>query len=216
MLGLATGSLLAPIARAAAVPANRRTGSLEDVEHIVVLMQENRSFDHYFGHLNGVRGVNDRFPVLTSAGLPVWCQPRKEPGSGLLLPFHLRTQHSSAQCVLDLDHSWYPTHGAIHGGRNDCWPEYKTDLTMGYYCREDIPFHYALADAFTVCDHYFCSIPTSTHPNRFYLMSGMIDPDGRGGGPVLDNVDWVDRMFYPNAPSPFDWTTYPERLEAAG
>lgn len=214
--GLVTAGLLASINRALAIPAERQSGTLEDVEHIVVLMQENRSFDHYFGHLSGVRGVADRHPVRSPDGTPVWSQWRKKPEEGRIMPFQLRTHVSSAQCVLDLDHNWQPTHAAINAGWNDQWPKHKSDMTMGYYTREDIPYHYALADAFTVCDHYFCSTPTQTHPNRFYLMTGTVDTEGMGGGPVLDNVDWVDRVFYPKVPNPFTWTTYPERLEAAG
>ncbi|KFL90218.1 Phospholipase C 4 precursor [Acetobacter malorum] len=214
--GLVTAGLLSSINRALAIPAERRSGTLEDVEHVVVLMQENRSFDHYFGHLNGVRGVGDRHPVRSPDGTPVWSQWRAKPEEGMVLPFQLRTHVTSAQCVLDLDHNWAPTHAAINAGWNDQWPRHKTDMTMGYYTREDIPYHYALADAFTVCDHYFCSTPTQTHPNRFYLMTGTVDGEGVGGGPVLDNVDWVDRAFYPEVPGPFNWTTYPERLEAAG
>ncbi len=215
--GAATLGLLPPsIRRAVALPAAPRSGTIEDVEHIVVFMQENRSFDHYFGHLSGVRGYNDRFPVLRADGRPVWYQPRHGDPTADVLPFRLPTQTSSAQCVLDLDHNWHPTHAAIAAGRNDRWPPNKTDMTMGYYTRADIPFHYALADAFTICDHYFCSTPTQTHPNRMYLMTGMLDPTGQGGGPLLDNIDYVDRAFYKQSPPPFTWTTYPERLEAAG
>jgi len=208
--------LMSSINRALAIPASRRAGTIEDVEHVVVFMQENRSFDHYYGHLNGVRGINDRHPVLRPDGRPVWFQPRLKAEHGDILPFHLDTRSTSAQCVVDLDHSWKPTHAAINAGRNDRWPPNKTDMTMGYYTRDDIPFHYALADAFTVCDHYFCSTPTQTHPNRFYLMTGMVDADGTGGGPILDNIDWVDRAAYGHVPPPFTWTTYPERLEKAG
>jgi phospholipase C len=212
----ALGMLPASIARALALPAERRSGTIEDVEHIVVFMQENRSFDHYFGHLRGVRGYNDRFPVLRADGRPVWHQPREADRAKTVLPFHLKTQLTSAECVLDLDHSWYRTHAAIAAGRNDQWPPHKTDMTMGYYQREDIPFHYALADAFTICDQYFCATPTQTHPNRMYLMTGMVDPTGRGGGPLLDNNDEVDRVFTKKVLPPFVYTTYPERLEAAG
>ena len=86
-------------------------------------------------------------------------------------------------------------------------------MTMGYHVRDDIPFHYALADAFTVCDNYFCSIPGNTHPNRMYLMTGMVDPLGTGGGPLLDNTDYIDNQFDKIKLPPFNWTTYPERLE---
>jgi phospholipase C len=203
------------IRNALAVPAFSRTGTIRDVEHIVVFMQENRSFDHYFGHLRGVRGYNDRFPIALSSGQPVWFQPSKEDATKPVLPFHLNTQTTSAQCVGDLDHSWYPTHSAINSGRNDQWPAYKTDMTMGYHLRSDIPFHYALADAFTVCDAYFCSLPGPTHPNRAYLMTGMVDPSGTMGGPLLDNNDYVDGDVPPKYQL-LSWTTYPERLQAAG
>lgn len=210
------GVLAPSIRRALALPARRRSGSIADVEHVIVCMQENRAFDHYFGHLAGVRGINDRHPVRRADGFPVWFQPRRENPAASVLPFHLATHRTSAECVLDLDHNWYPTQAALAAGRNDRWPAEKSDLTMGYYTRADIPFHYALADAFTICDNYFCSTPTQTHPNRMYLMTGTLDPTGTGGGPLLDNIDYVDRAFTKRKRPPFTWTTYPERLEAAG
>ncbi|VWD55211.1 phospholipase C [Burkholderia lata] len=203
------------IRRALAIPAARGTGTIRDVEHIVVFMQENRSFDHYFGHLRGVRGYNDRFPIPLPNGKPVWYQPSKADPGKPVLPFRLNTLTTSAQCVGDLDHSWYKTHAAIDGGRYDQWPANKTDMTMGYHVREDIPFHYALADAFTVCDNYFCSLPGPTHPNRSYLMTGTVDPTGKFGGPLLDNSDYVDGDG-PPAYQLLSWTTFPERLEAHG
>ncbi|TDN62959.1 phospholipase C, phosphocholine-specific [Paraburkholderia sp. BL10I2N1] len=203
------------IRNALAVPAASRTGTIRDVEHIVVFMQENRSFDHYMGHLRGVRGYNDRFPIPLPGGKPVWYQPSKEDATKPVLPFHLNTQTTSAQCVGDLDHTWYKTHAAIDAGRYDQWPANKTDMTMGYHLRSDIPFHYALADAFTVCDAYFCSLPGPTHPNRSYLMTGMVDPTGKLGGPLLDNNDYVDGDGPPTWQL-LSWTTYPERLQAAG
>lgn len=214
--GFSLASLLPSIERAQAIEANRASGSLEDVRHIVILMQENRSFDHYLGHLAGVRGYGDRHVPRGPEGQPIWWQQRHNPAEGWITPFRLPTQTTSAQCVMDLDHSWAPTHAAINKGWNNQWPRHKKDMTMGYYTREDIPFHYALADAFTVCDNWFCSTPTQTHPNRYYLMTGMVDPTGNGGGPILDNVDWVDRPFYKHVAPPFTWTTYPKRLQDAG
>ena len=214
----AAGACLAfpeAIRRALAIPAASRTGTIEDVEHIVVFMQENRSFDHYFGHLRGVRGYNDRFPIDLPNGKPVWYQPSQSDPAKPVLPFRLNTQTTSAQCVGALDHSWHTTHAAIDAGRYDQWPANKTDMTMGYHLRADIPFHYALADAFTVCDAYFCSMPGPTHPNRSYLMTGTVDPTGRFGGPLLDNADYVDGNVPPKYEL-FTWTTYPERLDAAG
>src|SRR5262252_3482528 len=70
--------------RLLAIPAHTRTGTIADVEHIVVLMQENRSFDHYFGTLRGVRGFGDPRAVALRSGEPVWYQP--SPG-GDVLPY---------------------------------------------------------------------------------------------------------------------------------
>jgi phospholipase C len=206
------------IRRALAIEPSTVTGTIQDVQHIVVFMQENRSFDHYLGHLSGVRGYNDRFPVTLPNGQPVWFQPRQEDATKTIAPFRYDTTNPgvNAQCIGGLPHTWATTHGAIHGGRADKWAAQKTNMTMGYHTRADIPFHYALADAFTVCDHYFCSIPGNTHPNRMYLMTGMVDPLGTGGGPLLDNIDYIDNQFDTTKLNPFTWTTYPERLETAG
>ena len=176
--------------------------SLSAVKHVVVFMQENRSFDHYFGTLKGVRGFNDRTAFQLRNGNAVFNQPSI---LGNKLPFHLDTSKTSAQCAADLDHSWLGTHAAWDLGKYDGWITAKTPLTMGYFTRADIPFHYALADAFTVCDHYFSSVMGPTNPNRLYLWTGMIDPHGTGGGPVTTNDE-----------PGFSWTTYPERLQAAG
>ena len=200
------------LARAATLPAIGRSGTLEDVEHIVVFMLENRSFDHYFGHLSGVRGYNDRFAVRMPNGKPAWFQGRMNHPDEAILPFHLDTRSSSAQFIEDLDHSWASQHAAIAGGRNDAWPLNKTDMTMGYFLRQDIPFHYALADAFTICDHYFCSIAGPTCPNRSMLWTGSIDPQGTGGGPFIDDAVWI----YDQNVKPFLWETYPQRLQHAG
>ncbi|MEY2343392.1 alkaline phosphatase family protein, partial [Acidithiobacillus sp. IBUN Pt1247-S3] len=91
-------------------------------------------------------------------------------------------------------------------------------MTMGYFERADIPFHYALADAFTVCDHYFASIAGPTCPNRSMLFTGSIDPEGRNGGPFIDDNTWD---YSPLAErerqlKPFTWPTYAERLQHAG
>lgn len=85
----AAGSMLPGlIDRAMAIPARAATGSIRDVEHIVVCMQENRSFDHYFGLLNGVRGFGDPRPLRLAGGRSVWAQPSKQHADGYVLPFH--------------------------------------------------------------------------------------------------------------------------------
>jgi phospholipase C len=198
----AATALSTSIARAAEIPANRRTGTLRDVEHIVVLMQENRSFDHYFGTLRGVRGFGDPHPVTLPSGKPVWYQ---SDGGKDVLPFHPEVDDLGMVFLRDLDHGWNGGHLALNQGRYDRWVPAKTATTMAYFTREDIPFHYALADAFTICDAYHCSLLGPTDPNRYYMWSGYTGNDGSGGGPVLGN----DELGY-------SWTTYPERLEKAG
>jgi len=179
--------------------------SLFSVKHVVVLMQENRSFDHYFGTLQGVRGFGDRTAQTLRSGKSVFHQPRGNNVDKYTLPFHFDTATTSAQCGRDLDHSWAGTHRAWNNGRYDDWVSAKGALTMGHYTRDDIPFHFALADAFTLCDHYFCSVMGPTEPNRLYLWTGTIDPNGSAGGPVIDNSE-----------TGYRWSTYPERLQAAG
>jgi phospholipase C len=190
------------IARAAAIPANRATGSIRDVEHIVILMQENRSFDHYFGTMRGVRGFGDPHPAVLPSGKSVWHQ---SDGSTETLPFRPTVDNLALTFIEDLDHSWDPTHAAFNGGNYDQWIPNKTNATMAHLQRKDLPFHYALADAFTICDAYHCSLLGPTDPNRYYMWTGWVGNDGKGGGPVIAN----DEIGY-------DWTTYPERLQKAG
>jgi phospholipase C len=190
------------IARAAAIPAHRAKGSLEDVEHVVVLMQENRSFEHYLGSMRGVRGFGDPHPAMLPSGKTVWHQ---SDGVRDILPFHPTADDLGAQFLQGLDHTWKGGQQAFNNGVYDQWIPAKTPVTMAYLERQDASFHYALADAFTVCDAYYCSFIGNTDPNRYYLWTGWTGNDGKGGGPVLYN----DELGY-------DWTTYPERLEAAG
>ncbi|MFD9906968.1 phosphocholine-specific phospholipase C [Streptomyces sp. NPDC059063] len=190
------------ISRAASLPARRGAGSIEDVEHIVVLMQENRSFDHYFGSLKGVRGFGDPRPVTLPSGKPVWHQ---RGGGKEVLPFHPDADNLGMQFIAGLDHDWAGGHKAFNNGAYDQWIPAKSERTMAYLTRGDIPFHYALADAFTVCDAYHCSFMGATDPNRYYMLSGYVGNDGTGGGPVLGNQE-----------AGYGWTTYAERLEKAG
>jgi phospholipase C len=191
------------IERALAIPANNRTGTINDVEHIVILMQENRSFDHYFGSLRGVRGFGDPRAPFLSSGNAIWQQP--DGNGGVVLPFHPAAPNLGLTFLEDLAHDWNTTHQAWNNGNCDQWVPAKTTTTMAYLTRDDIPFHYALADAFTVCDAYHCSLLTCTDPNRYYMWTGYCGNDGAGGGPVIDNAE-----------AGYGWSTYPERLQAGG
>ncbi|HEY7375163.1 MAG TPA: phospholipase C, phosphocholine-specific [Polyangia bacterium] len=200
--GALAATFRASINKALAIPAHHRTGTIADVEHIVILMQENRSFDHYFGTLKGVRGFGDPRAVSLPSGESVWRQPN---GTGVVTPFHPDAANLGLQFLEDLPHGWPDTHQAWNGGKYDQWVPAKGTTTMAYFTRRDIPFHYALADAFTVCDAYHCSFFGATDPNRYHMWTGWVGNDGQGGGPVLDNSE-----------AGYDWMTYPERLLAAG
>jgi len=188
-----------------AIPANHRTGTIDDVEHIVFMMQENRSFDHYFGTLRGVRGFGDPRTIKLPSGKSVWHQPDPSNPDGYVLPFHPGAPNLGLQFLEDLAHDWDSTHGAWNDGKYDQWVPTKGATTMAHLTRSDIPYHYALADAFTVCDAYHCSFLGATDPNRYHMWTGWVGNDGSGGGPVIDNAE-----------EGYGWSTYPERLEQAG
>ena len=189
------------------------SGKLSDIEHVVFLIQENRSFDHYFGTLGGVRGFKDGAEkgVLAQPGYPV------EGFEGHLLPFHL----DNTACFHDITHSWLPQHECWDNGAMDGFV--KTHLavdgeaagpaTMGYYEQADIPLYYALAEKFTICDDYYCSVLGPTDPNRLYSLTGTIDPDGLNGGPLVETLIPPKReKLY----GTFTWQTMPEALSSAG
>ncbi len=198
-----------PKSLAEAMAAPRRQGTIDEVEHVVILMQENRSFDHYYGTMRGVRGFSDRAAITLPSGRSALFQPdAQRPDGGFLLPFHVDTTKVDGQDLADTDHSWGTTHQALDGGLWDAWVPAKTELTMGYFNEADIPFQRALAEAYTICDNYFCSIHGPTTPNRLFLWTGTIDPGGTQGGPATFNPDDYNPVY--------QWTTYPERLQKAG
>ncbi len=214
------------IRRALALPASNVTGTIADVQNVVILMLENRSFDHYFGTLRGVRGFADRHPVPLESGKLVWQQ---SDGEREIAPFHLDTKTTSALRVPDTPHTFSDAQAAWNQGKFGLWPKFKTPISMGHYRREDIPFQFALAEAFTLCDAYHCSVTTGTDPNRIAFWSGSnFDPTLRAQG-----IDCTDAHAEPNnlrcwikgaMPTPgytyqgsaLTWPTIPEVLESAG
>jgi phospholipase C len=207
--GALAAALPGSITKALAVPANNRTGTIADVEHIVILTQENQSFDHYFGTLRGVRGFADPRAVKLPNGRPVWFQPNVPDTYGLgvaeLPPFRINEPSLGLSYLPGTAHDWNSSHAAWNQGRYDGWVAAKSPMTMSYLTREDVPYHFALADAFTICDAYHCSVMGPTDPNRYHMWTGWTGNDGKGGGPVLSNAEVG-----------YDWSTFPERLQAAG
>ena len=218
------GGLLSAMGGAGAGAATIRAASkvkaagsdLGAVEHVIFFMQENRSFDHYYGSYRGVRGFDDHPKGSLGAFAQAW------PGGAAarLLPFHLRSNSGIGECTHDLNHTWPAEHLSRGTGHNADFVKTHTSaafegpqngvVTMGYYTREDLPFYYALADAFTICDNYHCSVMGPTHPNRLMALSGTIDPAGRAGGPVISTNEGVDAIWSAR------WPTMPEVLEDAG
>ncbi|HTT98420.1 MAG TPA: phospholipase C, phosphocholine-specific [Rhizomicrobium sp.] len=211
-------SVLPPNLRAVlANPRPGKTGTIKDVEHVVIFMQENRSFDHYFGTLRGVRGFNDPRAITLPSGKSVWQQPN---GKDEVTPFHMDTAKTNAQFLHSLDHSWKRSHDLWKN--HDVWIPAKTDMTMGYFTRADIPFYHALADTFTICDAYHCSVFGPTNPNRLFLFTGTsgltVGSDGLNAveNPADETNETADPAKDAAPFKPLEWTTYAERLDAAG
>jgi phospholipase C len=123
-----------------AMAASSASGSLTSVKHVVFLMQENRSFDHYYGSLQGVRGYSDTSVLRFPGGTTDWSQNTKGSAGGgtILQPWHLDTTKMNAQQVGDLDHSWTGTHAAWNNGLYNNWIPKKTGFSMGYYTRNEL------------------------------------------------------------------------------
>jgi phospholipase C len=210
--GIGVGAAVLPLNLRKAMTESLKSsprGSIGDIQHIVILMQENRSFDHYFGTMPGVRGFSDPAAITLPDGNPVFFQPDPSHAQGYLSPFYYDPSATSAQATPGTDHSWPTQHQAWDNGKMDQWIAAKGPYTMGYFKQPDIQFHWALAEAFTICDNYHCSVLGPTNPNRLYMWTGMIDPDGTGGGPIIDNSPAFNNII-------LSWRTYPELLEQAG
>ncbi|MGR4043496.1 phosphocholine-specific phospholipase C [Pseudomonas sp. 910_21] len=207
-IGSFFSSLPVAIRQALAIPANNRTGTIKDVEHVVILMQENRSFDHYFGTFPGVRGFSDRFTIPLPGQREVWEQQGK---GRLVMPYHLDSTKGNAQRVSGTPHSWADAHAAWGNGRMNAWPTHKTTTSMGYYREQELPFQFALANTFTLCDAYHCSVHAGTNPNRLFLWTGCNGPTAAKVAAVVNEWDGPGAVNVG-----YSWKTYPERLEEQG
>jgi phospholipase C len=203
------GSIPDAIARALAIDPPPNT-TFRDAEHVVILMQENRSFDHSYGALRGVRGFRDPRAHVQPNGNRVWFQTDAK--GDTYAPFRLDMEATNATWIGGLPHTWPDQVDARNGGRYDKWlvakPKRDLPFTLGHYSRADIPFYYAFADAFTVCDQAFCSSLTGTTANRLYLWTAGIRRDAADVARVMNEDTHYEREAA--------WTTFPERLEDAG
>lgn len=216
MAGLGSSGILHPaIMKALTIePAARST--FYDAEHIVILMQENRSFDHAFGTLKGVRGFLDQRAFKKQDGYSVFFQ--KGDSGKYAAPARLNLRDTKSTWMSSLPHSWNNQQQAFNKGKYDQWLQAKASgnkeyqnipLTLGYYNREDLPFYYQLADAFTIFDQYFCSSLTGTTPNRLFHWSGTLREQKNGKvkpNVYNENIDYdKDRQA--------KWKSFPEILE---
>jgi phospholipase C len=228
------GPLASVIANAQEISANTVKGSIQDVEHVVILMLENRSFDHYFGTMPGVRGFGDPFPIPLESGKPVWFE---SDGEREIPPFHLDMSRMNALKCDTTSHEFADTQAAWNQGRYGFWPKFKIDMvnqkktghSMGFYTRKEIPFQFALAEAFTICDNYHCGVLSGTDPNRIFFWSGAnYDLQRREQGLLHTPEDsepnnlrcWVTGDWpdpgYAYLGNGFTWPTIPDVLQDAG
>ena len=221
--------------------AGPSNGDLKNIKHIVLFMQENRAFDHYFGTMRGVRGFQDpNVHISKNTNKTVWHQsvdgfllgPPPPPHVKEMLPFHLSWQggdwSNRTQCMLAGTNEWQPNHDAWNHGEIDRWALKNTPYSLGYYKRNDIPVQFSLADNFVVGDAYYESVISSTDPNRVTWFSGSINQPGsavgglpyKQGGPVYDNsrtpgCSKTD-SGEPMGCMPLRWKTVPEYLQEVG
>jgi phospholipase C len=169
------GLMLSLAASASETPnCSRPAGSLPDaklkagtpnlampIEHIVIAMQENHSFDMHLGRLNDsafygsdVDGITPEMFNLDAHGKPVYAY------------------HEGSRCIMDTNHQWSADHRAWNQGRNDQFVLANGSRVMGYYDQTELPYYYALANQFAVADRYFSSAMSPTYPNRFFFLTG--------------------------------------------
>jgi phospholipase C len=206
LLPASAGSLLSPVK--SLLPDLANWPSNNKIKHVVILCQENRSFDHYFGAFASILGSSsDTATGFDPAALTYYSSTGEA-----FHPFHL-TQF----CSEDPDHSWEGSHTKWNSGAMDGWvsEENNQNFAIGYFEPADHIFHVQLARAFTIADHNFCSQIGPTLPNRLYLWSGT------SGWNFLNPSSTTDSLPFNNpsltaVPPVLSWPTMPDVLEAAG
>jgi phospholipase C len=187
---------------AVTLPPGTPHGAQIPIQHIVVIMQENRSYDHYFGRLRRKSGP----PRGTTNPDPLGGDPIK--------PFHEKRYCE----VADLDHSWNGTHLEWNNGAMDGFTAENVVLadphgfrTMGYYTKRDLPYYYKLYKKFATTDTFFCSVLSQTFPNRYYLLAGTSFGEIRNNFPNLAGPNYTQRTIFnlmDEAMPPVSWKIY--------
>jgi len=203
---LLLGEPARPAAPVPSLPDKASWHSNNKIKHVVILVQENRSFDHYFGSFASTLGSGGK----TATGF----SPNRiyKTGTGKwVAPSHL-TQF----CDEDPDHSWEGSHAKWNGGKMDGFvtAEGGSTRAIGYFEPADHIYHVQLAKAFTLADHNFCAQIGPTLPNRLYLWSGT------SGWGYLSPSTTTDSLPFNNPsltaiPPVLTWPTMPDVLDAA-
>jgi phospholipase C len=147
------------------------TDTLPQIQHIIVVMMENHSFDNYLGMLGRGDGL------FRIGGMPLNANPD---GTGSWI----RSFHMPATCQPDAlgpSQSWNASHISYANGHNSGFVEASGAIAMGYWDEGDLPFYYGLARTFPLCDRFFCSVLAQTYPNRRFLLgasaAGLVSTD---------------------------------------
>ena len=176
--------------------------TIPEIEHVIVLMMENHSFDNYLGVLGRGDGLKvDRHGRPLATNLDATGHPIR----AFRMP-------STCQLSHEPDNSWTPTHVSMNGRRNDGFVRGSGPVAMGYYTPQDLPFYAGLARTFVLADRWFASIPAKTYPNRYCLLSGTanglitntLPPQEPANGSIMEaldahNISWLD--YYTSTPS---------------
>ena len=228
-----------PTWTAAAPPRKAGAKDITQIEHIVLFMQENRAFDHYFGTAAGVRGFGDPNVVISkdtnkpsfynpvSIATTESGSPAPPPGVTHLLPWYINHQGGNSndrwQCSLAGSNGWQENHAAYDNGNVNKWATKNTPYSLAYYKRQDIPLHFAVAEGWTMADNYHESVIASTNPNRISWLGGTIGVDQAKqnlGGPSIDNSETNGCETADDGSTyscyPYKWKTFPEYLEQVG
>jgi phospholipase C len=193
-------------AAAAAMPGDKKnpgkyvlptgfTGTIADLKHVVILVQENRSFDQYYGSLPGVRGFEDKQALKFRNGTTVFQQPN---GDAVLTPQH---QYTVSGMSIGNDHGYATGIAAWNNGLYNNWVGAKGPSCMIYMTGAELPYQYSLASQYTICDQNYCSVAGPTTPNRLYHWTGTSN-GVTGNGSESNGLR--------------AWETFPEKLQAAG
>lgn len=195
-------------AEAAGLPDQANWASSNPIKHIVILTQENRSFDHYFGSFCNTLGSQGNRPTgFVPAHLTY-----DDASGNAYHPYHL-TQF----CNADPDHSWEGSHTKWNDGAMNGWvvDESGSTIAIGYFEAADHIYHVQLAKAFTLCDHNFCAQIGPTLPNRLYLWTGTSGWDYLSPTSTANNLPFNNPSL--TAPPPvLTWPTMADVLSAAG